>query len=172
MSGGDAEKIKAAQQIHERARYMRGRFLNSVAVIERDIALILTDYFCTSDPAKRELFFRHVLAAPVFTLRAKKDALIRIMKNDYPRYWDENSEVLKALDDIMAFRNRLAHSIVDVSDSALARRLEEGIGFVDWKQGEPVTDAQFQEWEVKINMVATCLIEIKRLLPFKERPKD
>ena len=167
----EAERMDAARRIHERARYLRGRFLNSVAVIERDIAVILTEYFCTSDPAKQELFFRHVVTSPSFTLRAKKDVLIRIVKNDYPRYWDEHSEVLKDLDEIMAFRNKLAHSVVDVSECALARPLEKGVGFVDWKQGEPITDEQFQEWEVKANMVSTCLVEITRLLPFKERPK-
>jgi hypothetical protein len=151
---------------------MRGRFLNSVAAIERDIAVILTEYFCTSDPAKQELFFRHVVTSPSFPLRVKKEVLIRIVKNDYPRYWDEHSAVLQALDEIMTFRNKLAHSIVDVSDTALTRPLEEGIGFVDWKQGEPITDEQFQEWEVKSNMVSSCLVEIKRLLPFKERAKD
>jgi len=168
----EAERFKAARRIHERARYIRGRFLNSVAAIERDVAMILTEYFCTVDPAKRELFFRHVVTSPSFPLRAKKEVLIRIVRNDYPRYWDEHSDVLKALDDIMAFRNRLAHSIVDVSESALPRPFEAGVGFVDWNQGEPITDQQFQEWEVKANMIYSCLAEIKRLLPFKERPKD
>jgi len=163
--------MKAARQIHERARYLRGRFLNSVAVIEREIAVILTEYFCTSDPEKQELFFRYVVTSPSFTLRTKKDVLIRIVKKDYPRYWDGHGEFLKDLDDIMVFRNKLAHSVVDVSESALARPLEKGVGFVDWNQGEPITDEQFQEWEVKANMARSCLIEIKRLLPFKERPK-
>jgi len=140
-------------------------------VIERDIARILTDYFCTSDVSKQELFFRHVVTSPAFTLRAKKDVLIRIVKQDYPRYWDSHSDVLRNLDDIMAFRNRLAHSVVDVSETALARPLESGVGFVDWNQGEPITDEQFQEWDAKAGMVITCLVEIKRLLPFKERPK-
>jgi hypothetical protein len=76
----EAERINAARHIHERARYLRGRFLNSVAVIERKVALLLTQYFCTSDPEKQELFFRHVVTAPAFTLRAKKDVLIRIIK--------------------------------------------------------------------------------------------
>jgi hypothetical protein len=93
------------------------------------------------------------------------------VKQDYPRYWDSHSDVLRDLDDIMAFRNRLAHSVVDVSETALARPLESGVGFVDWNQGEPITDEQFQEWDTKAGMVITCLIEIKRLLPFKERPK-
>ena len=165
------ERIRAARKIHERARYLRGRFLNSVAGIERKIALILTQYFCTSDPEKQELFFKYVVASPSFSLRAKKDVLIRIVKKDYPRYWDDHSDILKDLDDIMAFRNKLAHSVVDVSESALARPLEKGVGFVDWNQGEPITDEQFQEWEVKANMVHSCLIEIERLLPFRERPE-
>ncbi len=169
----DAEtrRIKAAQKIHERARYLRGRFLNVVAVIERDIALILTDYFCTSDQEKRELFFKSVVTASFFSLRAKKDVLMRIVKNDYPGYWDENREVLKNLEGIMAFRNKLAHSVVDVSDAALARRVEEGVGFVDWDAGKPITDAQFEVWEVQANMVLSCLTDVKRLLPFKEKAK-
>jgi len=164
-------RIAAAQRIHEKARYLRGRFLNSVAVIERDIALILTDYFCTSDPAKRELFFRYVVTSRGFSLSAKKEALIAIVKCDYPRYWDKHKNILKTLDEIMTFRNRLAHSVVDVSDRALARPIEEGVGFVDWNGGTPITDDQFQDWVVKTNMVSGCLQEIKRLLPFKEHPQ-
>lgn len=163
-------RIKAAQNIHERARHLRGRFLNSVAVIERDIALILTDYFCTLDQEKRKVFFTHVVTAHFFSLNSRKDVFVRIVKDDYPRYWDENSRVLNDLDAIIRFRNKLAHSVVDVSEQALARSLEEGIGFVEWKDGEPITDADFQEWEVKANMVLSCLSEIKRLLPFKEKP--
>lgn len=145
--------------------------MNSVAVIERDIGLILTDYFCTLDQEKRELFFYHIVTAPFFSLQNKVEVLFRIVKKDYPRYWDEHSNILRDLHDILAFRNKLAHSVVDVSDAALRRPLEDGIGFVDWKAGEPITDKQFQDWEVKANMVLTCLIEIKRLLPFKEKPR-
>ena len=76
---------------------------------------------------------------------------------------------MKNLDGIMSFRNKLAHSVVDVSDSALARPLEKGVGFVDWNAGDPITDEQFQEWEVKTNMGHSCLIDVKRLLPCKER---
>lgn len=165
------DRQRAAEKIHEKARYLRGRFLNSVAVIERHVALILTDYFCTSDQEKRGLFFYHIVTAPFFSLKNKVDVLFRIVQKDYPRYWDEHGNILKDLEDILAFRNKLAHSVVDVSGTALERPLEDGIGFIDWKAGEPITDKQFQDWEVKANMVLTCLIEIKRLLPYKEKPK-
>jgi hypothetical protein len=64
--------------------------------------------------------------------------------------------------------NKLAHSVVDVSEQALARPLDEGIGFIEWKEGEPISDADFQDWESKCAMVASCLADIRALLPFQE----
>jgi hypothetical protein len=162
------KKVSAAQDLHEKARYLRGRFLNSVAVIERDIAIILTEYFCTVDENKRKLFFHKV--AEKLSLQKKKDILIEIVKNDYPKYWEENQKFLKDMQYIQEFRNKLAHSVVDVTDEALSRPLEEGVGFVQWKKGIPVTDEEFNDWEVRANMLSSTLSDLKRLLPFKERP--
>lgn len=161
------KKVRAAEKLHEKARYLRGRFLNSVAVIERDIAAILTEYFCTIDEEKRELFFNKV--AEKLSLQKKKEILIEIVKADYPRYWEENKEFLNSLQQIQEFRNKLAHSVLDVSDEALDRPLEEGVGFIQWQKGIPITDEEFQEWEVKANMLCSTLSDIKRLLPYKEK---
>lgn len=163
------ERIRAAEKIHEKARYLRGRFLNSVAVIERDIALILTDYFCTVDEEKRKLFFKRIATGHFFSLKVKKDVLFEIVRSDYPRYWTENKAELKYLDKIIEFRNKLAHSIVDVSDEALSRPLEQGIGFVEWNTGRPVTDGEFEDWDLKTASVLECLSGIRMLLPFKEK---
>lgn len=161
-------KFDAARKLHEKARYLRGRFLNSVAVIERKIAVILTEYFCTIDENKRELFFEKV--AEKMSLQRKKEVLIEIVKSDYPRYWEENKQFLVSLQQIQEFRNKLAHSVLDVSDEALERPLDEGVGFVQWEKGVPVTDKEFQKWEVKANMLISTLSGIKQLLPFKEKP--
>ena len=145
-------EVALARKLHERARYLRGRFLNSVAVIEHDIAVILTRYFCTDDEIKKELF------------------LLEILKKDYPRYWQQHKDTLSDLQQIQEFRNKLAHSIVDVSDDALHRPLERGVGFVQWKQGAPIPDEEFQRWEERASRIIEILIGIKRLLPFKEKP--
>jgi len=160
----DDNRIAAARRIHERARYFRGRFLNHVAVIERDISLILTNLFSAAGASKR--------TRSRVPLAANKALVLEIIERDYPRYWGRNKEVLNWLDDIIAFRNKLAHSAVDISDGALSRPIECGVGFVDWNGGAPITDKQFQDWEVKANMVSSCLEERKRLLPFKELPSD
>lgn len=162
------KSVVAAEKLHEKARYLRGRFLNSVAVIEHDVALILTECFCTEDEKKRALFFSKV--AENISLNKKKEILIDIVKNDYPRYWEENKQFLTDLQNIQEFRNKLAHSVIDVSEEALARPIEEGIGFIQWGKGKPITDREFEEWEVRVNMVITTLLEIKRLLPYKEKP--
>ena len=147
---------------------MRGRFLNSVAVMENRMARILTDYFCTADPEKRELFFNEVATSHFLSLRNKKGVLMSIIKKDYPRFLEENREALNALDEIAQFRNQLAHSTIDVSESALKRPIEEGIGFIGWKAGKPLTELEFQSWEVKANMIHSCLSTLASILPFKD----
>ncbi|MCX5701702.1 MAG: hypothetical protein NTW64_01825 [Candidatus Omnitrophica bacterium] len=168
----EREKIQAAQLIHEKARYYRGRFLNSVACIEHDIAHLLTDYFCTSDPGKRKIFYEDIATGSFFNLNRKKGILIRIVQADYPHYWEENQEVLSAFQKVIELRNKLAHSIVDVSEEALARPIKEGIGFTDLDDGRPITEQEFNDWDIKANMIHSCLRDIKRLLPFKQIKPD
>ena len=60
--------------------------------------------------------------------------------------------------------------MIDVSDEALSRPIEEGVGFVQWKKGKPITDREFENLEVRANMVISTLSDIKNLLPFKETP--
>jgi hypothetical protein len=159
------EKIRAAKLIHEKARYYRGSFLNSVACIEHDLAHFLTEYFCTSDPEKQRLFYEEIAASGNLSLDRKRRLLEMIVKKDYPHYWEENKEVLFALQKIQKFRNKLAHSIVDVSDSALARPLEEGIGFIDWEDAKPLKKADFDDLDADTTMVYSCLKELRRFLP-------
>ncbi|HAD30542.1 MAG TPA: hypothetical protein DCE77_03090 [Methylophaga sp.] len=166
MDDAYENKRKSVKRLHEKARHLRGSFLNSVAVIEREIAVILTEYFCTNDEDKRELFYTKV--AEKISLQKKKEILIEIVKTDYPIYWEQNREFLNNIQQIQEFRNKLAHSVLDVSDEALMRPLDEGVGFVQWNKGAPITDNEFQVWDVKANMLLSTLLEIKRLLPFKQ----
>ena len=154
----------AAKKIHEKARYYRGRFLNSVAVIDHKASMIITKYFCKTNESIQELFFTKIVTAQFFSLRRKKDIAVEIVKILLPDYWERNKEHFKKLEEIIDFRNKLAHSIIDVSDEALRRPVSEGIGFIEWKNGEAITDRTFNDWEVKANMVFGCFSEIERLL--------
>jgi hypothetical protein len=169
MDEAERKKASAAEKLFLRARDLRGTFLNRVAAIERDVATLLTNYFCTEDESKREIFMAKVIGK--MSLEMKRVVLIEIVKKDYPRYWDSHGEFLRDLQDIQEFRNKLAHSVIDMSEAALARPIEEGVGFVQWKDGAPITDKEFENWEVRTNMLMGTLREIRRLLPFKEIPR-
>ena len=168
MNEKHKRRIEAVNKLHEKADSFRGRILNVIAVIERDMAIILTDYFCTADEDKRALFFEHV--AGKLSLEKKKRILIEVVKRDYPYYWNENKETLRDLQKIQEFRNKLAHSVIDTTDEAIAKPINLGVSFVGWNDGIPVTEIDVQEWKARAIDVASKLSEIKSLLPFKERP--
>jgi hypothetical protein len=158
-------KIRAASLIHEKARQFRGRFLNSMAVIDYELSAILTEYFCRDDDEKRELFSTDIVGRMNFG--AKRTLVTEITKKDYPLFWDENQSLIKDLEQYQSLRNKLAHSIVDVSAAALARPLEAGIGFVQWKDSQPITEQEFDDWDARAATSLGILRDIKRMLPFK-----
>jgi len=160
------DKYLKVKEIHEKARQHRGRFLNSVACIESKISRILTVYFCADNKEKQELFFETMLI--VLSLEQKKALLIKIIKKDYPRFYKENQRILKDLDNVQTFRNKLAHSVIDLSDDALKRPAIDGVGFMQYEKGKPITEKEFQDWIVKTNMISSCLIDVFALLPFVE----
>lgn len=88
------------------------------------------------------------------------------MQDRYEGYWVENKAILRGLAEIQHFRNRLAHSVIDVSDEALSRPISDGVGFIQWKKGEPVTDGEFDEYIVRANMISSALTDIRELLRF------
>ena len=159
-------RVMSCQKIHEKANSMRGRFLNHVAVIDITITALLAVYFCPVDERKRHLLRYRVLSN---SIQKKKSVLLEIIKIDYPNYWIENKAHLEALTEIIEFRNCLAHSALDLSEIALVRPLNDGIGFLNWKNGSPVVDAEFNEFLVKANMFSGCLADIERLLPFIQK---
>ena len=107
------------------------------------------------------------MGARGMTLEIKKNILIKILKEDYKPYWEENKKTLQYIDKIIEFRNKLAHSEIDFSDDALKRPIEDGIAFVEWDNAKPITDRDFNDWEVAVNMFSSCLNDVERLLPYK-----
>jgi len=158
----DPEQIKAAKAIHERARYLRGRFLNSVAVIEHDLAEIITWYFCHDDDTKRELFFNTI--ASHLSLEKKKQIYSNILEIVNPIFHQNNKDLLQSLKQIQEFRNKLAHSIVAITDVTLNRPIDDGVGFVQWRKGDPITDDEFDDWEGKTGKVYCMVTNSKSLL--------
>lgn len=165
----EIKKIQLCRQVHEKARQMRGKLINSTSCIEHDLSILLTEYFWIKDNNKRKLFYEVIISK--LPLRRKKDILIAILKEDYPTYykeWKEEEQFTTNFDQVIQFRNKMAHSVIDVSENALLRPLMDGVGFIQYNDGAPITDDDFNDFEVKANMVLSTLSTIKRLLPYKK----
>jgi len=162
------ERFQAYRKLHESVREIRGRILNSVAVIDVKISEILTAYFCNDDK-KRALLMSEVFSNQAYGLRTKIMLLETIVKRDFDFYIKDkdNDCLFKDLDRLRKFRNDLAHATIDVSEKA-HKNADKEVGFVFYKNGERKTKIvsfkKADDYRVKANMVSGCLTEIGRLL--------
>ena len=161
------EKCNSVRELHDKAIEFRGVFLNRVACIEKKVSEIISEYFFVHDDDKKTLFFKKVM--PMINLGKKKDILIQIVKTDYPQYWKEYESTFYDIQKISEFRNALAHSVIDTSPEALEYSIEKGVSFVQWNDGEPITDEEFNDWLVRATMLSGSLCDIERILPFVQK---
>ncbi len=163
----DEKRYKTAQKYHIFARELRGRILNSVAVIDTKMAEILTEYFCRNS-FNKDLFFSEIAIRPSFGLEAKFDLILKILKKDFDFYIKDNPNMKSEFKKIREFRNKLAHAPIDVSDKALGEDQVKGVGFVIYKDGEMriefVTFEMAEDYQVKINTLSSNLKDILRFV--------
>ena len=134
------ERFKANRKLHESVREIRGRILNSVAVIDVKISEILTAYFCNDDK-KKALLMSEVFSNQAYGLRTKTKLLETIVKRDFDFYIKDNACLFKDLDGLRKFRNDLAHATIDVSEKA-HKNADKEVGFVFYKNGGPTTSRE------------------------------
>jgi len=151
------DRILACKKIHEKANSFRGPFLNRAAVIDEKISAMLANMFPSED--KRHPFTKR-------SLEKKRQMLFKKIQENCSWYWNENKQHLEPLEEIIKFRNTLAHSVPDLTEEALERPIGDGVVFAGWNKGKPVTDTYFNEAVVKTTMVISCLSDINRLLSF------
>jgi hypothetical protein len=111
------EKIQSSMRLHEYVRNWRGQLINSVSVIDLQLALIISKFF-----AKEErflLFFSEVATSQSMTFSKKREMMRIIFQQDPLLETDKDRNLLKELQEIGTFRNILAHSVLDVSEEAL-----------------------------------------------------
>jgi hypothetical protein len=160
------EKRRSAEKLHAYVREWRGDVLNHVAVIEKEIAAIISHYFCEEE--RRSFFYSEVATAEFFTYRNKVSILKRLLKKDYDFFWVGHSYLTKELGEIGEFRNILAHATIDVSDEALSRQPKDGVGFVSFSDGERVvrvfTEADFNDWGGRMGTVSGDIEDLIRIL--------
>ena len=148
------ERAAAARAIHAKARHFRGLLINHVAVIERELAEVIEAYEHRNGPLN--------VPAPR-SLEQKRVLVTTLLKEQYPSFLQREGCYLQDLQKIQQFRNKPAHSCVDVSPTALSRAMDHGIGFAEWNDGAPVTDEDMDAWCARAMMVSSTLWCARRL---------
>ncbi len=160
------EKHRLAVQLHAYVREWRGAVLNHVAVIEKEIAHIISHYFCKEE--KRDVFYSEIATAEFFSYRNKVSILKKILQKEYDFFWKEHSNLTKELGKIGDFRNVMAHATIDVTDDALRRHPKKGVGFVSFQNGQRIvqvlTEADFNDWNGRMGTVSSDIDDLKRIL--------
>jgi hypothetical protein len=142
------ERIIANQKLHAAVREIRGRILNSMAVIDVNISKILSDYFCTV-PDKKNLLMSEVFTSQSYGLRTKVMLLKKILERDVDFYLKDHNWLFPDLEKLRKFRNDLAHATIDVSEKA-HKKADTQVGFIFYKNGKPQTKiVTFEKADVK-----------------------
>lgn len=175
MNATHHSRIAFAQLLHEHARQVRGRYLNSAAVLELEIARLITAYFC-EDSARRDFFFSEVATGQALMFAAKIKLLTKILKRDFKLYLEGHPQLLRQLDDARKYRNDLAHATLDVTDASLDKKEVDGVGLVFFRDGEQqvrfVSLAESEDRQAEINMLISAARELQILLPLPYRGRS
>lgn len=161
------KKVSTAQKYHGLAREIRGRYLNSVAVLDTYLAEIITEYFC-KEGNRKDLFYSEMATSQHLSLRNKRDILWKIINIELKPHLKECKDINKKIDSILTYRNKLAHATIDVSEEALSVEKVKGVGFVEYKDGQRVVtyfseeESQFKQAE--LNTLLGDIKSIKTLL--------
>ena len=114
---------------------LRGRYLSFTSVLETMLSEIITKYFCNNDQRKG-LFFTEIANGQAMSFSIKINILSKIIKKDYRDILLKYPDIIKRLNVIRDFRNKLAHAAVDLSEDALEKDGRFGVGFITFKNGK------------------------------------
>jgi hypothetical protein len=162
-----ADKMREATRIHTAASEIRGRILNAAAVVDLLISKLLAGYFSQYE-SKYSLLLSDVFTAHYMGLRTKSNLLKKIVKMEFQDYLKHYPNAFEDLDELMNFRNKLAHATIDVTESALNNGPDIKVGFVFFQDGErrvtKISPQMATHHEVKAKMLYEDLSALESIL--------
>jgi len=128
------ERMRHINELKSIAANIRGNFLDVAIWIEKLIEDIIASHFCT-DSENRALFFSLIMNSPEFTFYRKIGIFDELLKICYPDLYKLHSDLLKKLDKIRKFRNRLAHATLDITDNFLSKNAIDRVQIRYYEKG-------------------------------------
>lgn len=163
------EKVTKASIMHSVARVWRGDVLNHSAVIEKEIAMIISKYFCK--PEREALFTSEIALQGFFSFR-NKARILRIIAEDYDFVFKDSPKFFDEMEKIMTYRNKLAHATLDFTEESLMRDPKDGITLVFYKKGRKRTEVfnydLREDWNVRMNMVSSKIKDLMNVIGIRK----
>lgn len=140
--------LRHLMQIKEKSIDIRGRFLGEAIDIESLIESIISCHFCPDEDRSR-LFESLIMNNTDFTFSSKIKILEKLLKKYYEDLFDRYPKIINDANKIRRFRNRIAHTGLDLSKKAWAEKRSDRIRLVYYKDGERkeqiITDTEIKE---------------------------
>lgn len=95
---------------------IRGYFLNTMIIVERQIDIYISEYF-SKDFIKREEMMLSILSR--INLKSKREIFERMIKKNEPLFYEKYTTEINGLNNLIDRRNVLAHAAVDYSETAM-----------------------------------------------------
>jgi len=140
--------LRHLMQVEEKSIDVRGRFLAQAIRIESVIEDIISCHFCP-DEDKSRLFRSLIMNNTDFTFSSKIKILEKLLKKYYADLFDRYPKIINDANKIRRFRNKIAHTDLDLSQKVWAERRSDRIRLVYYEDGERkeqiVTDAEIEK---------------------------
>lgn len=161
----NSELAKRIDAQYSLSAEIRAPFLEQAIAIDRLVADIISQHFCPNEE-KRNLFFSLITNGTTITFSASINMLKTLLKVCYPDLDDKHSELIRELEKIRDFRNRIAHSMLDTSDEYLEKGYTDRIRLVFHRDGEQkhqiITKDEIRKRLAACTKVVYALIDIQK----------
>jgi hypothetical protein len=155
-----SESLKKQYELNDK---IRGSYLARVTLIEGVISDIISQHFCT-EKDKRELLLHLILGSSSFSFKNRIDALGHLMKLKYPILINEYPDLIKKLNTVRKFRNKISHSMLDTQIEFLEKNHEDRIKLDYFQSGTKksivITE---KEWRRRIIETEGILFDLNNI---------
>lgn len=127
------EESQQLKLLCELSTEIRGKFLDQAIPIEWIIDDIISQHFCPEE-TRRMLYFSSV--PPELTFFSKTRIFKTILEICYPDLLEKHHNVMKEIEKIRNFRNKIAHSILEATPNFLKNGYNDRIRLGYYEKGE------------------------------------
>jgi hypothetical protein len=158
----DSPEGKAFGVVYELSMHIRGPFMDQAIWIDVLIADIVTYYFCP-DEGRRSLLRSEVFSG-ASSFSKNINLLKVVIEQSFISFKVQNPDLIKQLDELREFRNKLAHARLDTSPEWMAEGHTDRIRLATFKKGKAAyTVVTIEDSNKMLGKASVVLLQLVKL---------